>query len=1119
MNSVIMDHEIDEPSRQVFFLTSTAGRGTVMEAATQPEAIVDTAKVFLSYSRKDRERAQSIADVLRERHFGVFKDTDDILPTEEWKSRLEQLIGEADTIVFLLSPHSVASDVCTWEVEHAKSLGKRIAPIVISEVESGDIPADLARLNFIFCTERDRFQDAVDNLVSALSVDIDWIREHTRLGELARRWDAADRPSRLLLRGQDIADSEAWRDNRPEDAPLVTQRQAQLVAASRKAASKRQQIAVLSSIAGCVAALGLALFAYLQRETAIENATIAAANAEQATIAQTRAEEQRDAAQVNQSLLLTGFAEQELKQWAPVEAALLALEAMPDKRALDPLIAERPLVDEAQVMLRKAMGEVAEDRILLSDIPDSRFAISPDKRWLVVHAPSKKAVHVLDLGGELEPVKLESGLLTGTPNKPRFSLDSSRFVVTGGEGRVLVAQTVQPGNLTPIQFGEAYVNDVSFLSSGEVVVVDLNDHAFVIDVATQKVVFRLDASVIAAPPAGDKFAAFHEDRITIYDAATKAVIGRPDKALSKPADPVKRMVYNNTGTWLAAASEYRSYVIDGTTSAFHARTNPKDESLLDFGFGPLGNWHYVTGVDGRTQIYDLDTLKQVVEHTRQKGWIFDAELAPDRSAVLTASSDSNIQLWSPSTKEVMAYLRGHTSTVLQVSFIDNGRSAVSLSEDGTLRRWSISRWLSGSIDQSVETKIEGYLGDPVFTPDRSIMALSETGVFNVESGREISLAETPGLIPYFRRFSDDGHWLLAMMVNAETGEKVDACLYEMPAGTVANCVFGRASGNMLDADMDGLAKIITFKEIVDDEYDRHFVSVDAHTSKEIGRKVERYSTRLESAVVGPAGRRLFLQNANHKIDVFDPKFEHLSSFGPDEGGVKLRFSGDRRRVAFIWPAAGDVEIWDTETETRLSKLNAPHPDRDTTVFSPSGTYVTVMLTASELGVYTTLDGERIATVQIKAEGWIESPVFSADETLMAANLKDRIAILDLKARRVITELNVNFRGYAPLTFGKTFIDDANRLVAWSWDGPTIFPLLRDPQKAVELVQTKVPRCLSPGQRKRFYLPPAPPRWCITGFGTERTNPAMWVPKYPYGAMHWRDWLIASDEGTPIALPE
>jgi hypothetical protein len=114
-------------------------------------------KVFLSYSRKDREGAQRIADVLRERHFGVFKDTDDILPTEEWRGRLEQLIAEADTIVFLLSPSSVASEICAWEVEYATSLNKRIAPIVIEEVDTATIPPLLARLNFIFCTARDRF--------------------------------------------------------------------------------------------------------------------------------------------------------------------------------------------------------------------------------------------------------------------------------------------------------------------------------------------------------------------------------------------------------------------------------------------------------------------------------------------------------------------------------------------------------------------------------------------------------------------------------------------------------------------------------------------------------------------------------------------------------------------------------------------------------------------------------------------------------------------------------------------------------------------------------------------------------------------------------------------------
>lgn len=264
----------------------------------------DEAKVFLSYSRKDRERAQRIADVLRERHFGVFKDTDDILPTEEWKDRLEQLISEADTIVFLLSPHSATSEVCAWEVEHASALNKRIAPIVIEETDAADIPPLLARLNFIFCTERDRFEDAVDSLVSALNVDIDWIREHTRLAGLAARWEKAGRPARLLLRGQDIADAEQWRDTHPKEAPEVTPLQAAFISDSRRAAARRQRGWVFGSLGVAAATVALAVFAWFQsieadrqREVAEQNATEAERQRGVAEENAAEAERQRDTAE------------------------------------------------------------------------------------------------------------------------------------------------------------------------------------------------------------------------------------------------------------------------------------------------------------------------------------------------------------------------------------------------------------------------------------------------------------------------------------------------------------------------------------------------------------------------------------------------------------------------------------------------------------------------------------------------------------------------------------------------------------------------------------------------------------------------------------------------------
>lgn len=260
------------------------------------------AGIFISYSRKDREKASQISDVLRERAFAVFRDTEDILPTEEWRGRLEQLIRDADTIVFLLSPHSASSEICAWEVDLAASLNKRIAPVVIEDVEGSAVPPLLSRLNFILCTERDPFEPAIERLVSALLTDIDWIREHTRLAGLAQRWDRAGRPAHLLLRGQDILDAERWRDMRPAKAPDVTGEHSAFVSESRHGASRRQRYWIVGSLSVTIATAVLAIFAYFQSIEAERQRDVA-------EIERIRAEEQRARAEEQQQV-----AEQRLRE-------------------------------------------------------------------------------------------------------------------------------------------------------------------------------------------------------------------------------------------------------------------------------------------------------------------------------------------------------------------------------------------------------------------------------------------------------------------------------------------------------------------------------------------------------------------------------------------------------------------------------------------------------------------------------------------------------------------------------------------------------------------------------------------------------------------------------------
>ena len=99
-------------------------------ADVQPKA-----KIFISYSRKDLAFADRLDGALKARGFEPLIDRSEIYAFEDWWKRIEALVGRADTVVFVLSPDAVTSDVALKEVTYAASLNKRFAPIVCRTVE------------------------------------------------------------------------------------------------------------------------------------------------------------------------------------------------------------------------------------------------------------------------------------------------------------------------------------------------------------------------------------------------------------------------------------------------------------------------------------------------------------------------------------------------------------------------------------------------------------------------------------------------------------------------------------------------------------------------------------------------------------------------------------------------------------------------------------------------------------------------------------------------------------------------------------------------------------------------------------------------------------------------
>jgi tetratricopeptide (TPR) repeat protein len=256
------------------------------------------ARVFISYSRKDLAFADKLDAALKARNFESLIDRSEIYALEDWWKRIEALITRADTVVFVLSPDAVASEVALKEVVFAASLNKRFAPIVCRRVDGTAVPDAIRKLNFIYFDEPARFEESADRLAEALTTDIGWIRRHTEFGEQARRW-AATKAKGLLLRASILEDAERWIAARPANAPAPTEETQAFVRESKQAQRWRRNILTASLAAGLVLALVLAGLAYWQRGVAQRNEALAQ---EQRVIAQkneARAKAERDRAERN----------------------------------------------------------------------------------------------------------------------------------------------------------------------------------------------------------------------------------------------------------------------------------------------------------------------------------------------------------------------------------------------------------------------------------------------------------------------------------------------------------------------------------------------------------------------------------------------------------------------------------------------------------------------------------------------------------------------------------------------------------------------------------------------------------------------------------------------------
>src|SRR5215471_1893233 len=233
-------------------------------------------EVFISYSSKDNEFVRRLDEELKRRDREAWVDWEGIPPGDTWEKTIYGAIESTHTFIFVLTPDSIASEVCGKEIAHAAANNKRLVPIVHRDVAADNVPKSLGELNWIFFRESDDFEEATGKLVSALDTDLKWVRAHTRLLTRAIEWNANGRNNSFVLRGEDLRSAERWlAEAGAQKERQPTALQTEYIIASRKGATRRQRIISGAVTVALIISILLTIVAFTQRQQAVAQTKLA----------------------------------------------------------------------------------------------------------------------------------------------------------------------------------------------------------------------------------------------------------------------------------------------------------------------------------------------------------------------------------------------------------------------------------------------------------------------------------------------------------------------------------------------------------------------------------------------------------------------------------------------------------------------------------------------------------------------------------------------------------------------------------------------------------------------------------------------------------------------------
>jgi WD40 repeat protein len=734
--------------------------------------------IFISYSRKDIDFAGKIVQSLAENDLDTWVDWKSIPKGEDWEQEIYRGIEAAETFLFLISPDSIKSEICNKEIAHAIKNNKRVVPLLVRDADLknffDEIPKkEISRRNWIFSRDgQDNFSKAIEETLTTIRTDYEWLKFHTRLQVKALEWERLNYENSFLINGKELREAELQLATNTSKKPHPTDLQREYVFKSRQASDQRRRRTRIIGIAVIIALAVLSVVAWVQ--------------AGRATINAKAAETQAAIAEAN---------EQEAQKQAAIALARELAAISITNLDLDPDLSLH-LAMQSLDKMRTLQGEDALRRALLSP---------PVELTLLGHSG---AVYSVEYNGE------GKRLVTA-------SADGTARIWDAGTGEALMV----------LRGHEGAVRDAAFSPDGQFVgTVGADGTVRIWDAETGKQLHSMkhQAAVnsIAFSPDGQTILTASDDKTA---RLWRVANGSEVDVLREHAAAVLCAVFSPDRQWIATGGNDQIINIWDATTRQWIKSLSNVENVSAIAFSPDSQYLLTTGglIPRR-----LDILNEYVATEYLNGhtfYVIGVAINPsDGRQVVTTSRDHTARIWDTESGNPIEVLRGHSETVYDVAFDPSGDHLATASEDQTVRIWNIGEWRKRTlIGHSNKVIGAAYSFDGL-----RIATTSEDGtirIWDAQSGRQLKEwlypsykpASGVSFSPSGRQLitaSDDGTWRIW---DTDTAEQLSGSDYI--TNIVHDARFNQDGTRFITANRDRFAYIwdVDTKDLL--------VSLDGHT--------------------------------------------------------------------------------------------------------------------------------------------------------------------------------------------------------------------------------------------------------------------------------------------------